>query len=160
MNRKGFLPMAMVDFWSLILIIVILIGFTYIFFVTGLFTGKSTRLLEAEANLEASSLLLGYLRYNVDNGDMIEFMVDNIDDMDAIGEKTREILNKACSLENKCYWQVELLRKGQTYKINGEGSQVEFENKGQAEFLLPRKDEKIVVRLVKYSDKSLVWEIT
>ena len=151
MNKKGFLAMAMVDFWSLVLIIVILLGFTYLFFVTELFTGKSTRLLDAEANIEASSLLLGLLRHDAEDGCMIEYILANKDNLDNINEKVSSIMDKACSLEDSCSWKLVLLMRGEEYSM-GDTRLTRADSYGKAEFLLPAKDEKIIVRLWIYEN--------
>ena len=153
MNEKGFMGMALVDAVSAILIVLLIAGFSILFSLTGLFTSQSTRILNEELSLEANTLMLGWLRYDVDGDSMVEYILLNIDDKSKIESKTREILEKACNWNSQCYWEVEILRRGEVYqKIKGNGDPGDFNVKGSAEFLLPKKDEKIVLRLIKYGN--------
>ncbi len=152
MNKKGFMGMALVDAASAILIVLIIAGFSILFSLSGLFTSQSTRLLQDEMRLEANTLMIGWLRYNVEGESMVEYILLNIDNTGMIESKTKEILEKACNWDSQCYWEVEILRRGEAYNIKGIGDPGDFNVKGSAEFLLPKKDEKIVLRLVKYGN--------
>ena len=143
--------MALVDAQSAILIVLLIAGFSILFSLSGLFTSKSTRLLQEEIKLEANTLMIGWLRYDVDGQSMVEYILLNIDDNNKIESKTKEVLEKACNWDSQCYWEVEILRRGEVYiEAKGNGDPDDFNIKGSAEFLLPKKDEKIVLRLIKY----------
>jgi len=147
--------MAMVDIWSLILLVVILMGFSFLFGV-----GKFTQFAierEINSNLEVdvNSKLVTLLRANVGDISMTEFIVGNIDDYEKIADEINPLMNKICDAKENCDYTVEILKEGQVHVIRG-SLLVESSNvrKNTAEFQFPSKDKNSVIRLILYSPRD------
>lgn len=152
MNKKGFLGEAPVDLVSAILLVIILVGFGMIFTFSGIFAKHSRTLVLKEMELEADTMLYGLLRYDVDGKSMAEFLIMSLDDEKKLEENVKNAMKGVCRLQDDCYWELEILKDGDSYSIKpallGQG---DFSKEPSADFLLPVKGKRVVVRMIRYS---------
>ncbi len=151
MNKNAFAGMAIVDFWGFVLLILLIFGFGIIFTISGILSSKSTRLLQEDFKQDASMMLTGMLRYDLGDSSLGEHIARNIDNKAEVEIQIKKVMQELCNSGNSCFWDVEIIRKGETVRINGNAFNTkDFEMKVSADFLLPSKDEKIIFRLVRY----------
>ena len=150
MSKKAFLGMSIIDLWSFVLLVLVIVGFMFLFYTSGIITKTSTRVLSSQASIEADSMLIGLLRYNVEEKSMVEFIVENIDDMGKIEMRVREIMDIICKQEDYCYWAFEIIKNGERNRIEGLRNVREYNLQVNSDFQLPSKDKKIIVRMIRY----------
>ncbi len=70
MNKKAYIGESLVNIWAIILIVLVIIGFWFLFQISGLTKRGIEQIIESEGISESNKVLIDYLRTDVDGEKM------------------------------------------------------------------------------------------